>query len=138
MAFSDDQKTLIEILSVIRSVLEELVNFRITEDQLLFQSAWLNEVRPRLDQLISEVQSTSGEANPYWRALQDRGLTGESLRLKRARLAAVSRKGILKKILDIINTILGSIPGADPIKEFKELAEEAVDDPNASVSQNFF
>jgi hypothetical protein len=64
-------------------------------------------------------------------------LTGEQLTLKRARLAAVVKKGIPGKILDIINTILGSIPGAESIKEFKEFVEEDLDDPNASISASF-
>jgi hypothetical protein len=137
MAFDDDKKTLISILQFIQAALEELVSSHITDDKQLFQAAWNSEVKPRLEQLILDLQSTSGEDNPRWREIQNRGLTGEQLKLKRARLAAVSKKGIAGKILDIINTILGSIPGADPIKEFKEFAEEALDDPNASIAAPF-
>jgi hypothetical protein len=137
MVFNDDKQTLISILNFIRNVLEELVSSHITEDKQLFQSAWTSEVRPRLDQLVLDLQSTTGEDNPRWREIQNRGLAGEQLKLKRARLAAVSKKRIPAKILDIINTILGSIPGADPIKEFKELVEEGLDDPNASVAASF-
>jgi hypothetical protein len=137
MVFNDDKQTLISILNFIRNVLEELVSSHITEDKQLFQSAWTSEVRPRLDQLVLDLQSTTGEDNPRWREIQNRGLAGEQLKLKRARLAAVSKKGIPGKILDIINTILGSIPGADPIKEFKELVEEGLDDPNASIAASF-
>jgi hypothetical protein len=137
MAFNDDKTTLIDILQFIRAVLNELVNSHITEDKPLFESAWNSEVRPRLEHLILDLQSTSGEDDPRWREIQNRGLTGEQLKLKRARLAAVSNKGILGKILDIINTILGSIPGADPIKEFKEFVEEGLDDPNASIAASF-
>jgi hypothetical protein len=118
-------------------LLDELVSSHITDDKSLFESAWNGEVRPRLQQLISNLQFTSGEDNPRWREIQDRGLTGEQLKLKRARLAAVSKKGIPGKILDIINTILGSIPGANPIKEFKEFVEEGLDDPNASIAASF-
>jgi hypothetical protein len=106
------------------------VSSHITRDKLLFQSAWTSEVRPRLDQLILDLQFTAGEDNPRWREIQSRGLTGEQLKLKRARLAAASLKRIPKKILDIINSILGSIPGAEPINEFKELVEDGLDDPN--------
>jgi hypothetical protein len=137
MPFNDDKETLIDILQFIRAVLDELVSSHITDDKQLFESAWNSEVRPRLEQLISDLQSTSGEDNPRWREIQDRGLTGEQLKLKRARLAAVSKKGIPGKILDIINTILGSIPGADPIKEFKEFVEEGLEDPNASIAASF-
>jgi hypothetical protein len=137
MAFADDKKTLIEILKFVRTLLQELVDGRITEDKALFQSAWSSEVRPRLDQIISSLASASDEDSPLWRDIHDRGLTGEQLKLKRARLAAVSLKGIPKKILDIVNTILGSIPGADPIKEFKEFVEEALDDSDASIATSF-
>jgi hypothetical protein len=137
MAFSDDKETLIDILQFIRAVLNELVNSHITDDKHLFESAWNSEVRPRLEQLILDLQSTSGEDNPRWREIHNRGLTGEQLKLKRARLAAVSKKGIPGKILDIINTILGSIPGADPIKEFKEFVEEGLDDADASIGASF-
>src|ERR1700733_2522958 len=104
MAFDDDKKTLISILQFIQAVLEELVSSHITDDKQLFQAAWNSEVKPRLEQLILDLQSTSGEDNPRWREIQNRGLTGEQLKLKRAALAAVSKKGIAGKIIDIITT----------------------------------
>ena len=134
MAFGDDKKTLTEILTFIRNVLNELVESHITEDKSLFQSAWSTEVRPHLDGLISQLQAVTGEESPTWQELRGRGLAGEQLKLKRARLAAASSKGITKRILDLINTILGSIPGADPVKEFKEFVEDGLDDLNASIS----
>jgi hypothetical protein len=137
MAFSDDKKVLIEILTFIREVLNELVESHITEDKPLFQSAWLLEVRPRLDELILQFESVSREESPLWREVQNCGLTGEQLKLKRTRLAAASLKGVTKRILDLINTILGSIPGAEPIKEFKEFAEDGLDDPNALLTASF-
>jgi len=94
-------------------------------------------VRPRLDQLIGGLGTIQNENDPRWSQIQDHGLTGEQLKLKRKRLAAVSATGIFKKILDIINTILGSIPGAEAVKEFKEFVEEGVDDPDASIAARF-
>jgi hypothetical protein len=126
---------LIDLLPFIQSVLDELVSSHITDDKRLFESVWKSEVRPRLDQLILDLQSISREGNPRWREIQNQSLTGEQLKLKRARLAAVTKKGIPGKILAIINTILGSIPGADQIKEFKEFVEEGLDGPNASIAQ---
>jgi hypothetical protein len=121
-----------------RDVLDELVEKKITEDKNLFRSAWTKEVRPRLEYLISRMGLISDENSSEWREFQDRGLTGEQLKLKRARLSAVSAKGIPKKILDIINTILGSIPGAEAVKEFKELVEEEISDgPIASIIARF-
>jgi hypothetical protein len=92
-----------------------------------------------LQQLVIQIGSVLSPTDPRWIEIEQRGLSGEQLRLKRARLAAASKKGIRKKILDIINTILGSIPGADPIKEFKEFTEEALpdDDGNSPVSARF-
>ncbi|MDP9049640.1 MAG: hypothetical protein M3O31_02815 [Acidobacteriota bacterium] len=137
MAFIDDKKVLIEILTFIRDVLNELVHSHITENKSLFQSAWSLEVKPHLDELILQFQSISREESPFWRDLQNRGLTGEQLKLKRTRLAAASLKGLTKRVLDLINTILGSIPGAESIKEFKEFAEDGLDDPNASIAVSF-
>jgi hypothetical protein len=137
MSFEDDKKMLIDVLTFIRNVLDELVQRHITEDKALFQSAWSAEVRPHLDELISQFRSTSQEESPFWRDLKNRGLTGEQLKLKRARLAAASAKGITKKILDLVNTLLGSIPGAEPIKEFKEFAEEGMDDLDAAMVARF-
>ncbi len=137
MAFEDDKKTLSDILVFIRSVLDELVGGHITNDKELFQSAWTKEVRPRLDLLIGGLVDIQSDNDPRWNLFQYHGLTGEQLKLKRKRLAAVSATGIFKKILDIINTILGSIPGAEPVKEFKEFVEEGVDDPNASITASF-
>jgi hypothetical protein len=134
VAFEDDKKTLIDILAFVRNVLDELVADHVTQDKELFQSAWSSEVRPRLGELIDRIGKIPSEDDPQGRELRDRGLTGQQLGLKRARLAAVSLKGIRKKILDIINTILGSIPGADPVKEFKEFVEESIDEPTAPAA----
>lgn len=49
----------------------------------------------------------------------------------------MSGKGVKGRILDIINIILGSIPGAGPSKEFKEFTEEAIDDPDAPLQARF-
>lgn len=137
MAFKEDRKTLGSILTFTRKVLDELVAKHIKEDKSLFQAAWKNEVKPKLEQLIQVIGAIPNEQVPQWRELQDRGLTGDQLKLKRARLAAAAKGKIFKKILNIINIILGSIPGAEAIKEFKEFAEEGIDDPNASISATF-
>lgn len=133
MAFQDEKKTLLEILAFIRSVLDELILGHITEDKPLFQSAWTMEVRPHLDGLAAQYQAVASEATPEWQELKQHGLTGEQLKLKRARLKRASSSGILKRILDLINTILSSIPGAELVKEFKEFTEDGLDDENASI-----
>ncbi len=138
MAFEDDKKTLVLILEFIERVLEELITEHIQEeDRELFEMAWFREVKPRLQELTRSVYEIPGEDSPAWHQIQDRGLTSAQLQLKRTRLAAASRKGIRKKILDLINTILGSIPGADPIKELKEFGEEALDEGNAPFRARF-
>jgi len=137
MAFRDEKRTLIQILEYVGRLLEELLEY-IPEDRELFASAWYGEVKPRLQLLTNNINDIPDEYDSRWSEFQLRGLTGEQLRLKRARLAAVSKKGALGKILDLINSILGSIPGADPIKEFKELTEEVLEDnPNASARAIF-
>ncbi len=137
VAFEDDKKTLVAILEFIERVLEELITEHIREDRELFELAWFREVKPRLQELTRSVYEIPGEDSPAWHRFQDRGLTSAQLQLKRTRLAAASRKGIRKKLLDLINTILGSIPGADPIKELKEFGEEALDEGNASFRARF-
>lgn len=127
MSFVDDRKTIIEILQFIERLLEELIP-QLQEDRQLFQNAWLNGVQPKLRQLIADINNIPSENDAQWEEFKRRGLEGDELKLKRARLAAASKKGLRKKILDIINSILGSIPGADPIKEFKELTEEGLED----------
>ena len=137
MSFQDDKKTIIDILRFAERLLEELLKY-ITEDHNLFASAWSAEIKPDLQQLVTKIENIQSEQSPDWIAFRERGLRDEQLKLKRARLAAASKKGWRKKILDILNTILGSIPGADPIKEFKELTEEALgDDPSATVTTKF-
>jgi hypothetical protein len=140
MAFVDDRATLVQILNFVEKLLDELVPLiPATEDQEQFVIAWNSEVRPALGELRTRILTVASPTDPRWLEIQQRGLSGEQLKLKRARLAAASKKGIRKKILDIINTILGSIPGADPIKEFKEFTEEALpdDDGNSPVSARF-
>lgn len=132
MPFTEDKGILIRILRDIRDILERVVRERIKEDAELFISTWEKEVRPRLELLIREIEAIPSEESSFWRRLQDHGFSGEQLRLKATRFYAVLKKGPLGKILDIINTILSSIPGADPIREYKEIAEGAVDDLNAS------
>ena len=137
MAFAEDKETLAQILEFVEKLLNELRG-QLSEDRPSFDSAWLQEVQPALQQLVSEIRSIPSETGARGNELVQRGLTGEQLKLKRARLASASRKGLRGKILDILNTILGSIPGADPIKEYKELVEEALgDDPNATVTSTF-
>ena len=137
MSFADDRKTIVEILQFIERLLEELIP-QLQEDRQLFQSAWFNEVQPILRQLIADINNIFDESDARWEEFKRRGLEGDQLKLKRARLAAASKKGLRKKILDIINSILGSIPGADPIKEFKELTEEGLEDiPDVPPANTF-
>lgn len=138
MAFDDDKRVLVGILLFVRKVLEELVEGHVSyRDRELFAEVWNGEIRPRLDELAGRIEATRSDEDALWHRLQEHGLTGGQLRFKQARLAAVSGKGVKGKILDIINTILGSIPGADPIKEFKEFTEEAIEDPDAPLQTRY-
>lgn len=99
----------------------------------MFLSAWFKEVRPRFDLLIREIEAIPSEESSFWRRLRDHGFSDEQLRLKARRFRAVLGKGVLGKVLGIINTILSSIPGADPIREFKEIMEGAVEALDATI-----
>jgi hypothetical protein len=139
MAFQEDRLTLVKILQFVESVLNDLVpQIPPNENGEQFGVAWNLEVRPALRELISRIEDMPDANDTRWREIQARGLSGEQLKLKRMRLAAASKKGWRKKILDLLNTILGSIPGADLVKEFKEFTEEALDDiPKAKIKSMF-
>jgi len=139
MAFQDDRLTLVQILLFVGRVMNELVpQIPPSDDGAQFGLAWSLEVEPALRELIAKMEGINDENDTRWREIQEHGLSGEQLKLKRMRLAAASKKGWRKKILDILNTILGSIPGAGQVKEFKEFTEEALpEDPNARIVTTF-
>lgn len=64
--------------------------------------------------------------------LQTVGLTGDSLRMKRTLLFEDGKRGLVKRIIARINSILGSlssvIPAADVIKQFKDQTEASMGD----------
>jgi hypothetical protein len=136
-AFDADRETLISILNFVRDVLEELVEFRVREDRELFQSAWFNEVKPRLEELIRELVEMNSEDDPKWRQYVAHGLTGIQAKLKKRRLFSAWSTRIPKKILGIVNTILSSIPGADPVREFKELVEDGIEGSDEPIDTKF-
>ena len=134
MALEDDRKVIVSMLQFARDVLEEVVTGHIKDDLELFQSAWLKEVKPELENLIANLSVIPYEADSRWIDLKQHGMTGEQLKLKRARLGSAALSGVLGKILKMLNILLGSIPGAEAAKEFKEYLEEAADDPNAQLN----
>jgi hypothetical protein len=133
MPFTDEKATLIGILRTIQRILGRVAHEHIRADRDLFISAWEKEVGPTFDSLIREIEAIPSEENSLWRRLRDHGFSGEQLRLKATRFRAVLEKGVLGKILDIINTILSSIPGADPVREYKEIMEGAVETLDAVI-----
>jgi hypothetical protein len=134
MAFDDDKKILGEILGYTDKLLEELTN-KVKTEQARFKSAW-KEVKASLQGLTTKMANISNEGDEYWGKLKENGLTGTQLTLKRALLVIAATNGV-GKILKLLNIILGSIPGADAIKEFKELLEDNLEDPEASVNAKF-
>jgi hypothetical protein len=135
---TSERKQLREFLKDVRTLMREIVEehhdlFRTDEEtRQLFRAAW-SEVNPLFDTAISALNS-----NDYDGELKRAGLTGNQLKLKLSGFRRAQdhfrlggwKVGPLKKVLDWINTILGSlsaIPGVEPIKELKEAIENNLD-----------
>lgn len=134
MALKEDTKTLVEILVFVAQLLERLVKELPGDEQHSFVGAW-QEVEFGLRRIIEQIDRIDSEQSMLWRILQERGLTGSQLALKRERLDKARRKaektGIWGRVLKLINSILGSlsvIPGIDPVKEFKEMVEDTMEE----------
>ncbi len=85
------------------------------------------------------------EMGPFHSLLRRLGLAGRSLKLKLQYLAEAARGGWRGKLLGLLNKFLGSLagglPGAEPVKEFKEWLEGLVEnepEPDPSVSSIYF
>lgn len=134
-----DQTDLRDFLNETEALLTEIIDRRaefIPEElQPYFVEAW-PEVRASIstakDDLFTRVVVSD--------RLPSAGLTGKQLALKlfafrrsvdALKLGGWSRR-LLKRVLDWLNTILGSLasvlPGVDAIKEFKEAIENALDE----------
>jgi len=90
-------------------------------------------------------ESLRAENGPFYSFLRRVGLTGKSLKLKLNYLAEAATSGWLGKLLNLLNKFLGSlaggVPGAEPVKEFKEWLEGLVEDqsqPDQSVRTVYF
>jgi hypothetical protein len=134
MALRDDTKSLVEILAFVGELLARLVKELPADEQRSFARAW-QEVEFGLRRVIEEVDRIDSEQSMLWRVLHERGLTGPQLALKRERLDKARRTaektGIWGRVLKLINSILGSlsvIPGVDPVKEFKEMIEDTIEE----------
>lgn len=138
-ASASDRNDLKEFLDDTRSVIRQIVDARhvlFREDvRQLFVDSWA-EVEPEIESAMTLLQ-TSGA--PLEKRLGEAGLSGKQLKLKlttfRRLLDQYKKRGtltLLTKLLKSINRILGSLisamPGAEPIKEFKEAIEEELDD----------
>ena len=138
-ASSSDVADLREFMRHTRDVLRKLVDarevlFRESVRQLI-EDSW-KLIDQAIESVITELQTAGSGLTPKLKAA---GLTGPQLKLKLAgfnrAFERFSERGtvmLAKKVLKWINKILGSlmsaIPGAEPIKEFKEALEEELDE----------
>lgn len=132
-----DQEELHSFIERVRTILSEIVGAQNhllrKEMRPLFTAAWA-EVEPLIPNVQTQVKLLSDDR------LTQLGLSGAQLRLKLQgfRLADTAltsggwRSRLVKKVLDWINILLGSIlagvPGAEPLKELKESIEAEIDD----------
>jgi hypothetical protein len=134
--YSNDSNGLVQFIEYVKEDLGDLIEWlpllRKKDDNFndLIVDAWGEVDRDILPSIIVNVNNENN-----YTELKDRGLTGKQLRLKletygmrRAEYKKAlhlfdddKRRSPLKKLyklLDIITTIIGSIPGAEAIEEF--------------------
>jgi hypothetical protein len=160
----DDVKELSSFISdfhVVLKVIVDNVDLLVAEPgelSQLIRDAW-KEVEPQFERMSAHLDEylygkmSAPEAQRLEKELQERGLTGNQLRLKlrvfklrkqefedewsqfeKANDRQKKRKrgfigGIIDRILRIIQRILrslGFIPGAEAVEEFKSIVEEAI------------
>ena len=149
MATDDREVDEIEILVQMIDRIMHLLHFLVFDGQSLLKSeiAEDQEIRRLLRASWEEVDAQTRVAV---RIIQQRdeeiidrlriyGLTGSQLRLKRGILQRLTdlfsrdrRQKTLRRLLDFVNSILGSLTGAvplfDPLKELKEALEALIGD----------
>ena len=140
-ATKEDREKLVEILEHADSILQTVVNSR----NVLFDHkvrevivpAWVI-VKDRIKDAIS-VLDKNAPSTQFDSSIVEAGLSGEELTLKyigaKEAFHAFEARGtvfLLRKAMGWLNVFLGSlatfIPGIEGVKEFKETAEEAMDD----------
>lgn len=120
-----------EVEHLMAEIVEQRERFFRAELRELIQRAW-DEVRPRFGKLRDALSS-----GVFDDRLDEVGLRGAQLELKMRGFGLAleefrrsGRLGLLKKLLDWINTILKSlvaaIPGGEPIVELKEILEKEI------------
>jgi hypothetical protein len=129
----NDAEVLIQLLNAIAAFLHWLLEqenmFTYKEDLGILREAFDSGV----GQPVKIVQSQLRELTDRQRAgLESAGLTGRSLEVKRTLLGFDFKRGRIKRIIQRINSILGSLSGvfpvADVIKEFKDQTEASIGD----------
>ena len=107
------------------------------------RQAW-ERIQNRFSELIAGLDTLATAQDPRWAELDNHGLTGDELRLKRrgfvGRMFAWGRRinrGWVRSVLRWADTLLGSLaavfPPAGAIKEFKESLENLIEDSMADA-----
>lgn len=130
----DDKDKLLKFLERLEEVLKHiaysqwLLGRRIMRNKIFDAFQGVQETIAKLRGKIGDPSEELAER------LKEAGLTGKQLDLKyqgfdKAWRAFNAWGGmrLLKKLLDWIDIILGSIPGAEAVKEFKEVCEKEMD-----------
>lgn len=137
-----DRERLVQLIDVIGNLLIWLLTDTqyIELERDLFRDVAFRDARDRLYQVSRWIRDIQDSSDPSWRKLNDAGLLGDSLRIKRAVGKAVADRGrhertfggILAPLLRWMNSILGSLASVFPqielVKELKDMAELAIPD----------
>jgi hypothetical protein len=130
---TEDRERLLRFLKQVTRLLSFLVNERIPDGvRERYAALFSNDIVPRLDFVIHEVDAIESEQDQRWRFLAPFGLVGESLKFKVDEFFSWLTIGKVRNILKSANSILGSLSrvfaALDPVKEFKDHLELRLDD----------
>jgi len=125
----NDVSLLVKFLRDLGDVLQMTVTNRVPEPARTGMVGLLLSSLVYADAAIEELNAIDGQGHGLWQRLVRVGLTGEALLAKLDEWRDRAVNGPLLSVLELGNTILGSLATAlhlDPLKEAKEVVENRV------------
>lgn len=122
----NDVSLLVKFLRDLCDVLQMAVSRRVPEPARKGMTGLLLSSQVYVDAAIEELNAIGGQQDGLWKQLVRVGLAGEALVAKLDELRDRMVNGPLLSVLELGNTILGSLATAlhlDPLKEAKEVVE---------------
>ena len=126
-------KSITALLEEIEKLFDNIIYYW---DQLLFRQDDRQRLRDAWEELKAKPEyGQLKQIDPNASGLATAGLTGKQLELKMTSVSNVWQKfwlgptdKILRELLKWLNHLLGSIPGAEAVKELKEAIEGLIND----------